>query len=169
MPAARLILVGRVGGAHGVRGELRINAFTARPEALLRYRDLKREDGATVLTLIAGRPAKGNLIARAHGVETRDQAEALKGLSLYVAREDLPAPDDDEFYLADLIGLEARDRSDAVIGRIKAVENFGAGDLLEIEPADGGASWWLPFTREAVPEVCIDLGRIIVERPSEEA
>lgn len=167
MSPSRLILVGRVTGVHGVRGELKIAAFTAAPDALLGYRDLRREDGSPALTLTGGRPAKAGLVARARGVETRDQAEALRGLDLYIPRDALAEPDEDEFYLADLIGLEARDSSGAVVGRIKAVENFGAGDLLEIEPAGGGATWWLPFTREAVPDVHIDEGRVTVVPPAE--
>jgi 16S rRNA processing protein RimM len=165
--APRLVLVGRVVGVFGVRGDLRIAAFTAEVGALLTYRDLKRADGAPALTLVSGRPDKGGLVAHASGVDTRDQAEALKGLELYIEREALPAPDEDEFYLADLIGLEARGPAGGVIGRVKAVENFGAGDLLEIAPADGGASWWQPFTREATPQVRIDEGWIEVVRPTE--
>jgi 16S rRNA processing protein RimM len=150
-----------------VRGELRIAAFTATPEALLDYRDLRREDGSPALKLTGGRAVKAGVVGRAEGVETRDQVEALKGLDLYVPRDALPAPDEDEFYLADLIGLQARGSAGDVIGRIKAVENFGAGDLLEIEPAQGGASWWLPFTREAVPEIDIGAGWVVVVRPGD--
>jgi 16S rRNA processing protein RimM len=165
--APRLILVGRVVGVFGVRGDLRIAAFTAEPGALLGYRDLKRADGAPALTLVSGRLDKGGLVAHARGVDTRDQAEALKGLELYIEREALPAADEDEFYLADLIGLETRDPAGALIGRIKAVENFGAGDLLEIQPSDGGSSWWLPFTHDTVPEVRIEEGWVAVVRPVE--
>jgi 16S rRNA processing protein RimM len=150
-----------------VKGEIRITTFTDEPMGLVRYRDLKRADGAPALTLMSGRPAKGGVVARAKEADTRDQAEALKGLELYVSRESLPPPADDEFYLADLIGLAARDRSGAVVGTVKAVENFGAGDLVEIAPADGGPSWWLPFTKEAVPDVRIGEGWIVIERPDE--
>lgn len=167
MASGRLIEVGRVAGAFGVRGEIRITAFTEEPTALLRYRRLKRADGSVALTLTGGRAAKGGLIARAAEIETRDQAEAARGLALFVARDELPAPkDEDEFYLADLIGLQARDPAGAVIGRIRAVENFGAGDLLEIAPPDG-PTWWLPFTREAAPEVRIADGFVVVVRPAE--
>jgi 16S rRNA processing protein RimM len=162
----RLIEVGRVAGAFGVRGEVRITTFTEEPLALLRYRSLKREDGSPGLTLIQARVAKGGVVGRVKEVETRDQAEALRGLRLYVDRDALPPPEEDEFYLADLIGLEARDEAGAVIGRIRAVENFGAGDLMEIAPPTA-ASWWLPFTREAVPEVKIADGYVTVIRPIE--
>lgn len=167
MTAQRLIEVGRIAGAFGVRGEVRITTYTQDPLALLRYRVLKRADGSPAVTLTNARAAKGGIVARAKEIETRDQAEAARGLKLFVARDDLPPPDEDEFYLTDLIGLEARDTAGAAIGRIRAVENFGAGDLLEITPASGGASWWLPFTREAAPEVSIPGGFVTVIRPVE--
>lgn len=161
-----LILVGRIAGAFGVKGEIRISAYTADPMALVAYRDLRREDGAPALTLTAGRAAKGGIVARAKEVETREQAEALRGLRLYVPRAALPAPEEDEFYVADLVGLAAEGVSGEPLGQVKSVQNFGAGDLLEIQPPDG-ASWWLPFTREAVPEVRIGEGKIIAVRPPE--
>lgn len=167
MTAQRLIEVGRIAGAFGVRGEVRITTYTQDPLALLRYRVLKRADGSPAVTLTNARAAKGGIVARAKEIETRDQAEAARGLKLFVAREDLPPADEDEFYLTDLIGLEARDAAGALIGRIRAVENFGAGDLLEINPASGGASWWLPFTREAAPEVSVAGGYVTVVRPAE--
>jgi 16S rRNA processing protein RimM len=157
-----------VAGPFGVKGEVRITAFTGDPMALVRYRDLKRADGAPALTLVAGRPAKGGLVARAKEADTREQAEALRGVELYIPRDALPAAADDEFYLVDLIGLAARDRSDAVVGSVAAVENFGAGDLLEIAPADSGPTWWLRFTKEAVPEVHVEAGWIRIVRPSED-
>jgi len=162
----RLLLVGRVAGAFGVRGEIRINAFTDDPAALVRYRDLRGADGAPALTLTAGRPHKGGLVARAEQVATREDAEALRGLELYLPRKALPAPDEDEFYFADLIGLAAVSPDGGPLGRIKSVQNFGAGDLLEIAP-ESGPTWWLPFTREAVPEVRIAEGVVVVVRPAE--
>ena len=154
-------------GAFGVKGEVRIAAFTEDPMGLLRYRDLVRADGGPALTLVAARPAKGGLVARVREADDRAQAEALHGLELYLSREAFAAPEEDEFYLVDLIGLAARDRSGAVVGRVKAVENFGAGDLVEIAPPDGEPSWWLPFTKEAVPEVRIADGWIVIDRPDE--
>jgi 16S rRNA processing protein RimM len=167
MTAPALILVGQVGGAFGVKGEVRITTFTETPMALLDYRDLKREDGSPALTLLAGRPAKKGIVARAREIATPEQADALRGLRLYVPRDILPEPDDDEFYLADLIGLEARDPSGALIGRIKAVHDFGAGDLLEIAPCESGPTWWLAFTRETCPEIRLAEGVIVVVRPAE--
>jgi 16S rRNA processing protein RimM len=166
--AERLILVGQVGGAFGVRGEVRITAFTEDPEALLRYRDLLRETGAPGLTLVSGRAAKAGIVARAKEIATPEQADALRGLKLFIERDRLPAPDEDEFYLADLIGLAVFDTAGARLGAVKAVQNFGADDLLEIAPADGAATWWLPFTREAVPTVDIAGGRIVASPPAED-
>jgi 16S rRNA processing protein RimM len=163
----RLILMGRVSGAFGVRGELRIAAYTEDPTALLAYRDFKRKDGAAALTLASGRRSKDALIARAKGVETREAAEALAGLELYLPREALPPAEEDEFYLADLIGLRVAEADGRELGRIKSVQNFGAGDLLEVEPAEGGATWLLPFTREAVPEVRLAEGLVLAVRPGE--
>ena len=167
MSPPRLILVGRVAGAHGVRGEVKITAYTDDPLALTRYGALLREDGSPALSLTSGRVAKGGIVARVAGVESRDQAEALRGLRLFVARDVLPAPDEDEYYLTDLIGLEALSPDGAPIGTVKSVQNFGAGDLLEIAPADGSATWWLPFTKEAVPEVNLPAGRLTAVRPPE--
>jgi 16S rRNA processing protein RimM len=162
-----LILVARVAGAFGVRGEVRLTAYTADPMALLGYRDLKRESGAPGLTLTAARPHKGGLVVRAAEVETREQAEALRGLRLYVTREALPPPEDeDEFYLVDLIGAAVETPQGEPLGVVRNVQDFGAGDLLEVQPPQG-ASWWLPFTREAVPEVRLAERRIIAVPPLE--
>ena len=164
MTAPRLIMVAKADGAFGVRGEIRLTAFTEDPGALLRYGTLRREDGSLGLTLSAGRVVKDGVIARAAEVETREQAQALRGLRLYVDRAILPEPDEDEYYLADLIGLAAVSPEGAALGRIRAVNNFGAGDLLEIQPGDGSPSWWSPFTREAAPEVRIAAGEVVVVR-----
>ena len=145
---------------------MRITSYTEDPLALLRYHDLQREDGSTGLTLTTGRPHKGALVARASEIATREDAEALRGLQLFVPRDILPEPDEDEFYLADLIGLRVVDPDGDEIGRIKSVQNFGAGDLLEIAPANG-PTWWLPFTKDAVPEVRIADGVVVAVRPEE--
>lgn len=163
---SNLILVGRVAGAFGVKGEVRITTYTADPVALVGYRDLRREDGSPGLTLTAGRPTKGGIIVRASEVETREQAEALRGLRLYIPRDVLPEPEEDEFYVTDLVGLAVETSEGEPLGRVKTVQDFGAGDLLEIQPPEG-ASWWLPFTREAVPEVRIAEGKVIAVRPAE--
>jgi 16S rRNA processing protein RimM len=163
----RLILVAQAAGAFGVKGELRITTFTEHPAALLRYGTLKAADGAPALTLTAGRAVKGALIAQAREVATREEAEALRGLRLYIGRDVLPEPEEDEFYLADLIGLTVRSPAGEPLGAVKSVNNFGAGDLLEIAPSDGAPSWWAPFTREVVPEVRLGEGLLIIDRPPE--
>lgn len=165
-PSPKLIEIGRVAGAFGVRGEVRVTAYSDDPLALKTYGPLLKKDGAVGLTLTSARLHKGGLVVRAKEVETKEQADAMRGLTLWVAREALPAPAEDEFYLADLIGLEARDGAGVVLGTVKAVQDFGAGDILEIQPG-AGASWFLPFTREAVPEVRLADGWLKVVRPDE--
>lgn len=163
----RLILVGQVAGGFGVKGEVRVTAFTADPLALTAYGPLLRADGSVGLTLTSARPDKTGIVGRAKEIATKEQADALRGLKLHVPRERFPEPEEDEFYLADLIGLEARDGLDVVIGRVKSVQNFGAGDMLEIAPASGGQTWYLPFTREAAPEIHVPDGWLRVIRPAE--
>jgi len=162
-----LILVGRVAGAFGVRGELKITSYTEEPLAVVRYRDLLGEDGAPVLTLQGGRAVKDGLVARAAGVDDRDQAEALRGLRLYIPRSRLPEPEADEFYLADLIGLRVEATDGERLGVVKAVHDHGAGDILEIDPGEGRPTWLLAFTRDTVPEVAPAEGRLVVARPTE--
>lgn len=164
--AGRLLQVARVAGAFGVRGEIRITTFTEDPLALAAYKVLTREDGSPGLTIITARAVKGAVIARAAGIDTRDQAEALRGLKLFIAREALPAPDEDEFYHADLLGLTLETPEGELMGKVKTIQDFGAGDLIEVQPPMG-ASWWLPFTRETVPEVRLAEGKLIALRPAE--
>ena len=165
----KLLLVGRVAGGFGVRGELRITAYTEDPLALLRYRELKREDGSPALTLQTARAAKDTVIVRTAEVTDKDAADALRGLRLYVPREALPAPDDaEEFYHADLIGLAAMTPEGAPLGEVKAVHDFGAGDILELDPGAGRPTVLIPFTREAVPEVRLAEGRLVAIPPLED-
>jgi len=161
-----LIMVGRVAGAFGVRGEVRITSFTAEPLALVDYKTLLREDGSPGLTLSGGRVAKGGVVARVQEVATRDEAEALRGMKLYIPRASLPEPDEDEFYVADLVGMEVRNLEGDVLGQVRSVRDFGAGDLLEVAPA-AGESWWLPFTRDAVPEVRMADGFLVAVQADE--
>ncbi|WP_292070401.1 ribosome maturation factor RimM [Brevundimonas sp. UBA7534] len=163
----RLILVGQVGGGFGVRGEVRVTAFTADPLALTAYGPLLRADGSVGLTLTSARPDKNGVVGRAKEIATKEEADALRGLKLHVPRDRFPEPEEDEFYLADLIGLQARDADDAVIGTVKAVQNFGADDMLEIAPAAGGPTWYLPFTRDAVPDIRMADGWLRALRPVE--
>jgi 16S rRNA processing protein RimM len=163
----RLVLVAQIAGAVGVRGEVRVTAFTEAPENLLAYGPLLDAAGKPALTLLSGRPDKGALVGRAEEIATREEAQSMRGTRLYITRDRLPAPEEDEFYLADLIGLAAVSPAGDPIGRVKSVHNFGAGDLLEIEPSGGAATWWAPFTKEVVPEVRMLEGVIVVERPAE--
>lgn len=160
-----LIFVAQVGAAHGVRGEVKVTTFTADPMALAAYKTLMRQDGSPALTIASARPAKDGLVARLKGVDDRNAAEALRGLKLYISRDSLPEPEEDEFYLADLIGLSVETAEGELLGKVKTVQDFGAGDLLEIQPR-AGATWWLPFTREAVPQVLIAQGKLIAAPPA---
>ena len=160
------ICIARIGAAHGVRGAVKLWTFTEDPLAVKHYGPLMTKDGARQFEVTHAREAKDHLVATLKGVTTRDEAEQLNGIELYVAREKLPATDDDEYYHADLIGLAAVTPSGEPLGRIKSVQNFGAGDLLEIAP-ETGPSWWLPFTKEAVPEVNIATGVVVAVRPEE--
>ena len=161
-----LIQVGRVAGAFGIKGEVRITSFTSEPLALVDYKTLLGEDGAPVLTVLSGRVAKGGVVVRTADITTRDEAEAARGLKLFIPRALLPEPDEDEFYVTDLVGLEVVGLEGELIGKVRSVRDFGAGDLLEVAPPHG-ESWWLPFTRDAVPEVQMDAGRIVAVRPDE--
>lgn len=161
----QLLLVAQVGGAHGVRGELKITTYTADPMAVAEYKNLLRQDGSPGLMIVSARPAKGGVVARVKGCDDRNAAEALRGLKLFIARDVLPEPEEDEFYLADLIGLAVETAAGEPLGKVKDVRDFGAGDLLEIQPR-AGQSWWLPFTREAVPEVRLAEGKVIAAPPA---
>jgi len=164
---SKLILVGQVAGGFGVRGEVRVTAYTADPMALMSYGVLLRADGSPGLTLTSARPEKNGVVGRAKEIATKEQADALRGLKLHIPRDRLPEPDDDEFYLTDLVGLEARDPSGAVLGAVKSVQNFGADDMLEIAPAAGGPTWYLPFTKDCVPDLHIADGWLLAVRPVE--
>ncbi len=157
------VCVGAIAGAFGVRGEVRLKSFCAEPAAIATYGPLSTEDGRE-FDVTLGRPIAGGIAARLSGVATREAAEALRGQRLYVDRARLPALADDEFYHADLIGLEVRDAGGALLGRVAAVLNHGAGDLLEVR-RQGGAAILLPFTREIVPTVDLAAGRIVADPP----
>jgi 16S rRNA processing protein RimM len=160
------VCVAQIGAPHGVRGEVRLWPFTADPMGLLDYGALQSEDGARQVEIETLRPAKDHLVARLQGVTDRTAAERLKNLKLYVPRDRLPPPDVDEFYHADLIGLRVFDAQGAQLGTVAAVHNFGAGDLLEVQPAAGGASVLLTFTQAVVPLVDMAARRIVVDPPA---
>ena len=160
------LCVGVIAGAHGVRGLVKIKSFTADPANLTAYGPLTDASGARRYQVVVTGRAKGVLLARIEGVGDRDAARALRGARLYVARAALPEPEDEEYYYADLIGLAVEDRAGAPLGRVAAVQNFGAGDILEIERPDQGILL-VPFTKAAVPLVDPAGGRVVVEPPEE--
>ena len=165
---AERVCIAQIGAAHGIRGEVRLRAFTADPLSVARYGALEAENGQRI-EIEAVRPAKDVLVARLKGITDRNAAERLTSLRLYVARDRLPEPAADEFYHADLVGLAAATADGASVGTVKAVHNFGAGDIVEIEPAGGGATLMLPFTEAVVPVIDIAGKRIIVDPPKESA
>ena len=164
---AERICVAQIGGAHGIRGEVKLKSFTADPLAVKDYGVLESEDGAASFEIEALRPAKGYLVARLRGVRDRNAAEQLTNLRLFVPRERLPPPAADEFYHADLIGLAAVTAAGVEVGTVVAVHNFGAGDILELRPPAGGTTMMLPFTDAFVPRIDIAGGRIVVDPPEE--
>jgi 16S rRNA processing protein RimM len=160
-----LICVGAIAGAFGVKGEVRLKSFTADPGAIADYNPLSTEDGARAFSITLDRPVKGGFSARLSGITTKEQADALKGTRLYARRDQLPSLPDDEYYHADLIGLAVFDTGGAELGRVKSVQNHGAGDLLELHGPGLKATVLLPFTREAVPTVDLAAGRIVADPP----
>ena len=160
------ICVARIGAAHGVRGAVKLWTFTEDPLAVKRYGPLTTKDGARQFEVTHAREANGHLEATLKGIATRDEAERLNGIELYVARDQLPATDEDEYYHADLIGLAAVNAANEPIGRVLAIHNFGAGDIIEIAPAQG-ATLLLPFTNAVVPTVDLKGRRVVVELPAE--
>lgn len=157
------ICVGAIAGAFGVRGEVRLKSFTSEPNDIANYGPLTSEDGKRNFSIKLTRPVTGGLGARLTGVETREDAEALKGVTLWASRAALPNLPDDEFYHADLIGLQVFDAGGVAIGHVRAIYDHGAGDILEITTPDGLVL--LPFTREVVPTVDLSAGRIIACPP----
>lgn len=154
-----MVCVGAIAGAFGVRGEARLKSFCAEPAAITNYAPLLTEKGRS-FDLRITREVKGGFAARLSGINTREEAEALKGTRLYAPRDRLPSLSDEEFYHADLIGLEVVDAGGANLGHVRAVHDFGAGDVIELS---GAAGMMLPFTRAAVPTVDLAAGRLVVD------
>ncbi|HLQ17967.1 MAG TPA: ribosome maturation factor RimM [Tabrizicola sp.] len=162
-----LICVGAIAGAFGVAGEVRLKSFCSEPTDIASYGPLFTEDRCRQFTVTLTRPVAGGLGARIPGVTTKEQADALRGTSLFVPRDRLPALPDDEFYHADLIGLSAYDTGGELIGKVTAIYNHGAGDILEILPTGHKSALLLPFTLAIVPNVDLTAGRIVVDLPEE--
>jgi len=159
------VCVGAVAGAFGLRGEVRLKSFCVTPADIAAYGPLTTEAGDRRLDVTLGRAIKGGFAARLGGVATREAADALRGVRLYAPRDALPSLPDDEFYHADLIGLAVFDTGGARIGKVEAVLNHGAGDLLDVRAPGTGETVSIPFTRAVVPTVDLGLGRVIVDPP----
>jgi len=163
---ADLVLLGTIGTPRGVRGDIRIKTFTDAPADIAAYGPLwdKAASRSFTLRVIEEIKGKGQVVARIDGIADRTAAEGLKGIELYVARDALPEAEDDSFYYVDLIGLRAETTEGAFLGEVRTVSDFGAGDLLEI----GGGPYKglvVPFTKEVVPEVDLEGGRLVVDPP----
>ncbi len=161
------VCLGVIAGAHGVRGLVKIKSFTEEPEDVAAYGPVSDETGRKRFVIKVKGRVKGLILAELEGVRDRDQAQALHGLQLYVARGVLPQVDEEEtFYQADLIGLAAEDPEGRPLGQVVAVPNFGAGDLLEVLDPER-VSQFYPFTRAVVPEVDLAAGRVVIRPPAE--
>ncbi len=164
-PRPRRILLGRIAGVHGIRGEVLIHSYAEVPEDIGAYGPLSDAAGARSFAIESARATAKGVVARLEGVGDRNAAEALKGTELYVDRDRLPDAGEDAFYQADLIGLAAVDAEGNAIGTIVAVQNYGAGDLLEIRLAGTSRTELVPFTEATVPSIDIAAGRAVVVLP----
>jgi 16S rRNA processing protein RimM len=157
-----LIRVAVILGAHGIRGDVKVRSFTEDPRAFSTYGPLQ-SDKARTFEVLRVRPQGADFIAAFKGVTDRNQAEALKGIELFVSREKLPEPEDDEVYAHDLIGLTVQQKDGDVLGKVVAVPNYGAGDLLEIAMPGARDTLLVPFAPVYVTERRPDL--IVVDLP----
>ena len=163
---ATRVCLGAIAGAFGVRGEVRLKSFCADPEAIGDYGPLTTEDGTQSFEISDLKPIKAGFSARLAGIRSKEAADGLRGTRLYAPREVLPSLPDDEFYHADLINLDVIDTGGAQVGRIKAILNHGADDLLEVALGRGKGTALVPFTREIVPTVDLATNRVIIDPPA---
>lgn len=164
--SAKRVCLGRAVGARGLKGEVRIKTFTEEPLAIGNYGPLQDEAGTRSFEISNVKAAKDGVVARLKGISSREEADALKGVEFYVDRARLPEQDDDStFYYDELIGLVAIDDNGSALGQVVAVQNFGAGDLLEVRPATGGATVLVPFTKEIVPDIDREAGWLLMLPP----
>jgi 16S rRNA processing protein RimM len=167
-PDEQLVLLGRITGAHGIRGEVKINSFTAAPEDIAAYGPLSDGKGRT-FAVRKLRALKGMAVAaQIAGLSDRNDAEALKGVELYIERARLPETDEEEWYHTDLVGLAAVTPEGETLGEVVAVQDFGAGDLVEIRAAGTAKTMLIPFTKAIVPVVDVKNGRMVVDQPEDE-
>ena len=162
--ASNRICVGRIAGAHGVQGLLKVNSYTEEPMDVAAYGPVTDGDGERMFELEAKRMAKTQVLVRIKGVMDRNAAEALQGTRLYVSRDVLPPPADDEFYWEDLVGLAAETVDGKSLGSVLSVQEFGAGEMLEIGKRSGGTTL-VPFTRDIVPQVDLQAGKLVIDPP----
>jgi 16S rRNA processing protein RimM len=163
----RLVLLGHIAGAHGVRGAVLVKSYTAEPAAIGDYGDLADEAGVTRFALtVEGATAKG-LICRIGGIGDRTQAEKLKGTGLYIPRDRLPAAEDGSYYHADLVGLSVVTEDGRALGAVSAVVNYGAGDILEVEAEGAKRTLLYPMTEAVVRRVDLDAGVVVLAPPDE--
>jgi 16S rRNA processing protein RimM len=160
------VCVAKIGAAHGLRGEVRLQVFTEDPDAVVGYGELESEDGSRKFRVSSLRPAKGHFIAKFEGVNDRNASELLTNTQLFVLRDKLPAIGEAEtFYHADLIGLRVEDKSGKALGVVGAVRNYGAGDLLEVSARPNAPGTLVPFIEQFVPEVDLKKGRVVIDPP----
>ncbi|QDZ12158.1 ribosome maturation factor RimM [Devosia ginsengisoli] len=160
------IFLGQIGAAHGIKGQVRIATHTQDPEAIGSYGPLDTDRPGLTVTLTKVRLQKNVVIAHIKGISDRNAAEALNGVSLFIDRDRLPDPDDeDDFYHADLIGLDVRLDNGVSIGKVSALPNFGAGDLIEVRDIKSGDTYLYPFTKAVVPHVNIAEGYLTIIVP----
>jgi len=165
---SRLIKLGVFGAPFGVKGEIRVKSYCATPSAIADYGALSDDDGQRRFDLTIVRRLRDSMVlARVDGVTTREAATALTNVGLFARRDQLPPPGPNEFYHDDLVGLEATTPDGVLLGRVIAVLNFGAGDILEIALSEGGETRLLPFSDAVAPAIDFDAGRIVVAPPDE--
>ena len=165
--AENLVCVAVIAGAHGVHGAVKVKSYTQIPEDFSAYGPLLNENGEIILTPKNPRPVGNAFTMRSPEITSREQALAMKGVLLYVPRDSLPIieDEDDFYYYSDLVGLDVKTSDGKRAGTVKAVHEFGAGDMLEIQPpksAEKQASWFHPFTKLAVPKIDLKAGRIVI-------
>ncbi|MCB5200021.1 ribosome maturation factor RimM [Loktanella sp. TSTF-M6] len=159
------VIVGRIGGSFGVKGEVRIKSFCADPQAIADYTPLTTEDGRSFAQMVLTGQTNGGFTARLDGVITKEDADALRNVDLYAPRDVLPALPDDEYYYTDLIGLTVVDTGGVTLGTVARVVDHGAGDLLDVTVAGQSDTVLIPFTRAAVPTVDLTSRRIVADPP----
>lgn len=164
--AERMVCVAAVATAHGVRGHLKLKTFTEEPENAVAYGPVHDAKGTRLFAMEVVTVLADGLIVKAEGITDRNAAERLRGTPLYVPRSMLPPIEEEEFYHEDLIGLRAEDKSGVVLGKVIAVQDFGAGSFLEVRAEDGTVHDF-PFTKAVVPVVDITGGKVVIDPPVE--